>query len=61
MWIVASLPLWLIGFIALGLGLLGIYVTLTDKSAHTSQYAGGTFIALSVAAVFLALAAKVAS
>jgi hypothetical protein len=62
MWIIASLPLWIIGAGFLALGALGTFLFFAEKDIGESRaIATGTFVSLLGAATFLALAAKVAS
>ncbi|WP_213287558.1 hypothetical protein [Bradyrhizobium sp. sGM-13] len=61
MWIIASLPLWIIGIALLLLGLFGLHLTIKDYRGQGSTFAGGTLMVLIGSAIFLAIAAKVAS
>jgi hypothetical protein len=58
MWIIASLPLWIIGLLALALGLYGFH---EYHRTHDPEDLATALVVLAIAAVVLPIAAKVAS
>lgn len=61
MWVVASIPLWVLGGLCMFLAAIGVLAFCRDCDGKENETAAGVAVALVGAAIFLTLAAKVAS
>lgn len=61
MWILASLPFWLLGIVLMGLAIVGMYASIKKRDPELGQCILGFCIIMTVAGLLFVVAAKVAA